>query len=114
MIAAADVVQPWWLVVLVAIIPAVGGIAAAWIAASTRRENREQHGGNASKLDQVIAHQRVHADRINGVDKKIDRVADDVAEVRERTAVLEAHVGDRVVGTKGRRLEVVVEPIPDT
>ena len=111
MIATADIVQPWWLVVLVALIPALGGIAAAWIAASTRRENREQHGENASKLDEVISHQKVHADRLRRVDEKVERVIGDVAEVRERTAALEAHAGDRTVGTPARRLEVVVEPL---
>lgn len=91
--------------IAIAVITAGGAIGAAIVAQLTRRDNASQHGTTADKLDEVIAGQAEHGRRLDRVEGKVDGVA-------ERVAVVEAHVGDRVVGGPGRRLEVVVEPIP--
>lgn len=112
--------------VQVALVTAGGGVLVALVAAlvplyasrKTRRVigqqindlgdvNSSQHAEGQSKIDRLLVGQQEHGHRLDRVERKVDGIG-------ERVAVVEAHVGDQRVGGPGRRLEVVVEPIPPT
>lgn len=70
--AVAEAGTPWWVLLVVAFVGAVGAISAAWITRSTRRENRIDHGEVKALLENMTDGQH----RIEGAVVKLDEQTD--------------------------------------
>ena len=91
-----------WAAIAVALIAGISSIVAAVISSRTRRENKDQHGGTAEGLARVEG-------AVIGLTGQVGEMREVVQRTAERTAVLEAYMGDRVTGGPDRHIVITKE-----